>query len=65
MNDCPPLPPSGQAKGVQLDRPMTAEEVHEVDDPTGGVRLCFVPKKFAKKCYSSHHIESCDTCINH
>ena len=24
---------------MQLDRPMTAEEVHEVDDPTGGVSL--------------------------
>ena len=36
MNDCPPLPPSGEAKGVQLDRPATAEEV---DDPTGGVSL--------------------------
>jgi len=39
MNDCPPLPPSGEAKGVQLDRAMTTEEVHEVDDPTGGVSL--------------------------
>ena len=28
-------------------------------------RLCLVFKNFSKKCYGSHHIESCDTCIEH
>jgi len=27
--------------------------------------ICLVPKKIPKKCYSSHHIESCDTCMEH
>ena len=29
------------------------------------IRSCLVPKKFPNKCYSSHHIESCDTCMEH
>ena len=28
-------------------------------------RLCLVSKKFPKKCYSSHHIESYDICMEH
>ena len=26
---------------------------------------CLVSKKFLNKCCSSHHIESCDTCMEH
>ena len=35
--------------------------------PTISIHICdcLVLKKFFKKCYSSHHIESCDTCIEH
>ena len=28
-------------------------------------KASFSPNQIPKKCYSSHHIESCDTCMEH
>ena len=34
-------------------------------DSLCSIRACLVLKKFPKKCYSSHYIESYDTCMEH
>ena len=43
----------------------TLQSDHSTRGSPGKLSPCLVPNFFSKKCYGIHHIESCDTCMEH